>query len=335
VSNNQQPTAATNGMSSSTDSSSTTTTAAVCQKCGNSNSTGTGTATPLQKCAACKCVEYCGRDCQRSTWKWHKQLCKAVTNTNTTDNNHCLILDGMGALGCKDINTNPIAIQLLQRNMQVSVVHLDDGFVTPQQMALALSKGKFSTCIILGWGSGDDIDLGLLYANSKLFQNALVKWVQNGGRLLVQGERISHAAGDWPEWFGLSWKSSDYCRTTHLLNANHHWAFQEQPQQAQQLQALLPMTMDVKACLVKGVSPDDNLFGTIDTVDVDGNAILYKTPSLAPGMGGKPVGVGQSCFALAKYGTGTVSYFGDVNAEVVTIATVAAIATQSIPPPQE
>jgi hypothetical protein len=225
---------------------------------------------------------------------------------------HCLILDGMGALGSNDINTKPISNQL---RMHVSVVHLDDGFITPPQIAMALENGSFSACIILGWGSGDDIDIGLTFAQNDAFQKNLVQWVAKGGRLIVQGERISHAAGDWPEWFGLPWKSSDYCRTTHMFNANHwaagEWFQQEAPSSS----------MDVKACLVNGVAPHDNLFGTLD------GAI---TPSLAPGMGGKSVAAGQSAFTLAKYGEGTVSYFGDVNAEAVTIETVAMVAKGSI-----
>jgi len=32
--------------------------------------------------------------------------------------------------------------------------------------------------------------------------------VKKGGRLIVQGDRISHAAGDWPEWFDLNWNGS-------------------------------------------------------------------------------------------------------------------------------
>ena len=264
---------------------------------------GCGKAAPL-KCGSCKCVDYCGRDCQKSTWPKHKQLCKAVISSNSSSS--CLILDGMGALGSGDINTKPILSELMSRhNMPVSVVHLDDGFVTPQQIATALDKGNFSACIILGWGSGDE-DVGLDFASSQTFQEGLVSWVKQGGRLMVQGERISHAAGDWPEWFGFHWKSCDYCRTTHALNTSH--LFQEA--------AAAHPTMDVKACLVNHVDPQDNLYGPPDGA---------VTHSLGPGFGGNAVAAGQSAFTLAKYGDGTVSYFGDVNAEKVTIETVGII----------
>jgi hypothetical protein len=221
-----------------------------------------------------------------------------------------LILDGMGALGSGDINTQPILNELVSRHhMPVSCVHLDDGFVTPQQIATALEKGNFSACIILGWGSGDE-DVGLDFASSQVFREGLVSWVKQGGRLMVQGERISHAAGDWPAWFGFHWKSCDYCRTTHVLNTNH-W-FQKAAA------TLTHPTMDVKACLVNHVEPQDNLYGPPDGA---------VTHSLAPGFGGNAVSAGQSAFTLAKYGDGTVSYFGDVNAEQVTIDTVGIIAT--------
>mmetsp|Transcript_35393 Transcript_35393/g.62131 ORF Transcript_35393/g.62131 Transcript_35393/m.62131 type:complete len:85 (+) Transcript_35393:276-530(+) len=76
--------------------------------------------------------------------------------------------------------------------------------------------------------------------------------------------------------------------------------------------------MDVKASLVKHVEPQDNLYGPPDGA---------VTLSSVPGYCGKVVSAGQSAFTLAKYGDGTVSYFGDVNAEKVTIETVGIIAT--------
>jgi hypothetical protein len=32
-----------------------------------------------QKCGRCRTVSYCGKDCQRSDWKRHKLVCKAVS----------------------------------------------------------------------------------------------------------------------------------------------------------------------------------------------------------------------------------------------------------------
>ena len=77
------------------------------------------------------------------TWKRHKQLCTAVTKSLASPS--CgLILDGMGPLGSRDINTKPLLSELTSTHtMQVSVVHLDDGFVTAEQIATALTQGRF------------------------------------------------------------------------------------------------------------------------------------------------------------------------------------------------
>jgi hypothetical protein len=88
---------------------------------------------------------------------------------------------------------------------------------------------------------------------------------------------------------------------------------QQQQQQQQQVAKCCPSTMNVKACLVTNVEPEDNLYGPAE------HAV---TQSLVPGFGGKSVHAGQSAFTLAKFGEGTVSFFGDVNIEEETVKTV-------------
>ena len=34
---------------------------------------------PLMKCTKCRCVRYCGRDCQTAHWTVHKKMCKKLT----------------------------------------------------------------------------------------------------------------------------------------------------------------------------------------------------------------------------------------------------------------
>ena len=118
------------------------------------------------RCGACRCVSYCSVECQEKTWKYHKHLYKAVVastknnnnddSTYHSDTNFGQILDGMGPCGDKDINTKPLHQEMISKhNMHVSVVHLNNKFIVPTQIAAALEKGDFRTCIILGWGSGD------------------------------------------------------------------------------------------------------------------------------------------------------------------------------------
>uniref|UniRef100_A0A7S2UFB7 MYND-type domain-containing protein n=1 Tax=Attheya septentrionalis TaxID=420275 RepID=A0A7S2UFB7_9STRA len=259
-------------------------------------------------CGGCKCVYFCGRECQVSIWKHHKHLCKGL---GKQDDKECLIVDGMGPLGRDDIGTVPITNALKARGMESTVAHIDKGMYIPEQLALILQhKTALRVCIILGWGSGDD-DFGCNDHDG--FRQALVSWVQEtGGTLIVQGERIAHAAGNWPEWFGLSWKSSDYSRTIHDRNPEH-WSIpwfasdREAPNQA-------------KSCMINQVEKHDILFGT--TKD-------SKTFSPVPGFGGRDVGPGHTTFAVSKCGKGVVSFSGDVNAEKETIATIAIISQAS------
>jgi hypothetical protein len=124
--------------------------------------------------------------------------------------------------------------------------------------------------------------LGRKFGASKPFQKEVVDWVStSGGNLIVNGERISHAAGDWPKWFGLEWVSSDYYRTTHVRNPDH-WAM-EWFQTAANKKA--PLEMNVKSYMITNVAPQDILFGTAK------DSVSY---SLVPGFGGKPISAGQA-----------------------------------------
>lgn len=47
-------------------------------KCDNCERTSAETERTLQRCARCKTVFYCSRDCQRQHWKIHKRVCKEL-----------------------------------------------------------------------------------------------------------------------------------------------------------------------------------------------------------------------------------------------------------------
>jgi hypothetical protein len=83
----------------------------------------------------------------------------------------------------------------------------------------------------------------------------------------------------------------------------NHWAswFLQNPR--------APCSLNVKACMVKDVEPGDVLFGTDDNL---------RSHSLVPGFGGQTVATGQAVFTLARVGEGTVTFFGDMNAEDMT-----------------
>jgi splicing suppressor protein 51 len=42
---------------------------------------------PLLKCARCKAVSYCSKDCQKAHWKTHKQICAHIADVRAISNN--------------------------------------------------------------------------------------------------------------------------------------------------------------------------------------------------------------------------------------------------------
>ena len=50
----------------------------LCHACEKGGSAGDGDAVKMQRCAACKAVLYCSRECQRADWPKHKARCKAL-----------------------------------------------------------------------------------------------------------------------------------------------------------------------------------------------------------------------------------------------------------------
>ncbi|KAI2494688.1 hypothetical protein MHU86_19823 [Fragilaria crotonensis] len=209
----------------------------------------------------------------------------------------------MGFLGSRDLNTQPLFEELTSKHgMHVSIIHLEKGFITPYQIIVALDKGKFSTCIILGWGcGGGNLDVEL--DEDPGFGEGLVDWVESGGCLIVQGENISDGAGGWPQWFGFDWESCYYRRTWHALNSSHWFATEKN--------LSLDIEMSVKACMVTNVEPEERLYGAIED---------------------ESRGISEDLVAvtLARYGAGAVSFYGDVNIEEPTIRTVGMIARYAV-----
>lgn len=209
----------------------------------------------------------------------------------------------MGPLGPGEFYAQNVQKALQCAGVEVAVVNVLKGSKVPEQVGSILSEvEKFSSCIILGWGSGG-CAIEKEFGNSNIFRDKIVSWVNSGGRFIVQGER-PQGYGNWPEWFGKTWESSDYYRTDYACNGKSendiHWCKWYHKAKG----AITTTRYNAKAVIISGVAPEDNLFNDIDD-DID---------------------EGQSAVAVGKYGEGSVSFFGDVNAEKKTCDIMAIIA---------
>ena len=287
------------------------------------------------KCSGCKGLLFCSRECQVKTWKSHKAICKSLSTSTTNDPNNtadlgsvdstttascCLILDGMGSLGPGSFYVTKLKASLERIGLQYVVVDVMKGSKVPQQIGSILSRDpRFTSCIALGWGSGGT-NIELEFGRSKPFQRDVTAWVKNnGGRFIVQGENPTRY-GNWPSWFEKStWKTGEYRRTNHVCNAKNengvHWCSKWYHSAPGAI--VTDNSYNVKAVMLNGVDPSDALFAT-------GSG--SKSHSLVSFMAGQDIEEGMCAVAVGKYGEGSVSYFGDVNAEDDTCSIMAIIA---------
>jgi hypothetical protein len=215
--------------------------------------------------------------------------------------------------------------EMLKAGVHVCVINVEKGRNIPEQAAalFAWNEGKeatFRSILMLGFGSGDS-SLELAFSDSSVFQEAAVSWVQKGGNFLVQGERLARC-GQWPAWFGKTWKDGDYYRTDHTCFARPsssatteeivHWC-----KWYHQAAGAITGDINVKASLLKDVPSDEILFGTGEGA---------RSYSLVPHMAGQSIDTDRAVVALGKCGQGTVSFFGDVNHEDETVRIIAIVA---------
>lgn len=209
----------------------------------------------------------------------------------------------MGPVGPDGFYAQNVQKALQNAGVEVVVVDVLKGSKMPEQIGSILSEVEsLSSCIALGWGSGG-CAIERKFANSQIFRDSIVSWVNKGGRFIVQGERPEQY-GNWPAWFGKSWKSSDYIRSDYICNGKSdddiHWCQWYHKAKG----AIVTGRYNVKAVLVSGVAPEENLFRDIDTDESED----------------------ESAVTLGKHGEGLVSFIGDVNAEDETCDIMAIIA---------
>lgn len=244
----------------------------------------------------------------------------------------CVILDGMGPIGPNcDFSLQAIKAQLLASSVNVIVIDVSRGKQVPLQVAALLDDTnkhkKPDALFLLGWGAGDH-PVEKQFAESAEFKAAAQQWCRQGGRFMVQGERI-RLRGPWPSWFDKEWTDGDYYRTDFTCcavaseedatsnnnnnnNNNTHWC-----QWYKDAQGAVTSPYNVKACMVQNVAVNEALFVTTEDSTSD---------SPVPFMGGEDIAANQVAVAWGRYGEGTVSFFGDVNFEKTTLKIMSVIA---------
>lgn len=265
-----------------------------------------------KRCAKCKAVRFCGADCQALLWPAHKSLCKSIAKEPEAN---VLLLDGLGMLGPGQFYTKAVKAALKRAGTIVATVDVTKTAGLFQQVgSVLLDSARFTSCIALAVG-GADMEAEREFAENIPFREKIVDWVERGGRFIVQGERAG-MMGNWPEWFDKTWETSDYRRTTHECRAKSrddvHWC-----KWYPGAKGAVTTDINVKAVMMRGVATEDILFGTTSS---------SVSHSNVPFMAGEGLEEGLAAVAFGKFGEGSVSFFGDVNAETNTCDIMAVIA---------
>ena len=195
-----------------------------------------------------------------------------------------LVIDGMGPLGSGDFLTQGLMQALGSRLAPgagpiSNLEQIDISRRGVSGLADRLQRGCITAVVVLGLGSADcDED----FLTNTEWKETLVAWVEEGGLLMIHGERTIKDAF---AWFGKDWKADGYRRMTHkynTLNVTAAWYDEGDVCDA----------VNVKACMLSGVAPEEQLFAA---------------------------GPDKTAVAVANVGLGHVGFFGDVNAEPPTL----------------
>ena len=111
--------------------------------------------------------------------------------------------------------------------------------------------------LALGLGAAGDADSHDFLTNAA-WKSGLVAFVARGGLLLMHGERYISSAF---AWFGnVSWKADSYFRPTHSYCPANAAARSWYPTAASERS-----NFSVKACMLSGVAPAEQLFASTDS----------------------------------------------------------------------
>lgn len=171
----------------------------------------------------------------------------------------------------------------------------------------ALVSQQYTDIVIWGIGSG----CGLAFFDERV-ASLLAPWCERGGKLFLNGEKL--LASSMQKLFGKTWDLTGdyYRRTRHTIN--RACAAVDTA-----VSSALPSGYCVKACMLSGVPLSERLYAP------DEGAVVMSPVGNLPGFGGTPIDADKCPFAVASHGAGRLIFFGDVNAESETIATILAL----------
>lgn len=270
------------------------------------------------RCSRCKTVFFCDEVCQKEFWASHKDFCSRVakpyiSQCPTTPPKTCVIIDFLG------IEANPKYIKrvreyLSNAGLHVIVIDASKGNFIARQVALILTSTTLSptALVLIGFGSSD---IGLDFYNETVFKEAVTKWCKEGGCFIVNGERLW--LFNWPAWFDRDWTDDGVYSRKHYdcfaigPDATHWCEWYKESKDS------ITSNYNSRAVLLENVELEENLFGSFD----DSSSISDNSLSSCENDSSIKAAV-----TLAQYGSGTLSFIGDVSLDDDSLKIIATVA---------
>ncbi|GAA5864715.1 hypothetical protein JCM1840_002209 [Sporobolomyces johnsonii] len=245
------------------------------------------------QCSGCKAVFYCSKEHQASDWTVHKAACRSISLAKPYIVHFDLKRE------CTDESPwiKPFLDQLQAGCANGKSYYLVDSRSKMLQALDHRIKPQAVLCTSAGIGKAKCADL----------RTRLKQYIEAGGRLVLGGQLSNFLRLDEfnPLFasFGVSWRRSDYFRTTQELVPSHPLLATLSAAQRDTLAS----SYSAKAVMLEDVPLSEVLYiGAEDD---------FPRPSQSPQVGERYVAV-----AAAKVGNGWFAYLGDVNQEAGTSA---------------